>query len=395
MDKSWISESNRLSHKFLHGISSFIDFARNSYKDGILACPCRRCVNGHRHSENVVITHILENGFSPGYTNWCFHGESMSRYENENSNIQDVNEQRNDNAQGQNNVQQFLEEMAIGYGQIRDLGSDADINGEDYHTSADPEIPTTEALNEEAKKFYDFLKQTDEELFPGCKKHNGDKQKCTKCGANRYKEDETNDQSISTKKKKQKGVKVLRWFPLIPRLQRLFMCSKTASLMRWHFDERKDDGNLRHPADARMWKEFDARYTDFSKDPRNVRLGLASDGFNPFRSLSSTHSTWPVVLTIYNWPPWLCMKQSSFILSLLIPGPQSPGDKIDLFFITFHQRMKPLKWSLAKLEDVLFLQTYGICDLGKSCLKSSICTINVLIMVNLSTFVVLLQGTRN
>ncbi|CAN1279776.1 hypothetical protein LINPERPRIM_LOCUS17158 [Linum perenne] len=405
MDKSWISESNRLSHKFLHGISSFIDFARNSYKDGILACPCRRCVNGHRHSENVVITHILENGFSPGYTNWCFHGESMSRYENENSNIQDVNEQRNDNAQGQNNVQQFLEEMAIGYGQIRDLGSDADINGEDYHTSADPEIPTTEALNEEAKKFYDFLKQTDEELFPGCKKHSklsfilqifhmkclngwsnksfqellhllretlpegdklprssyevkkiidalglgyktidvcpnncmlfwktdGDKQKCTKCGANRYKEDETNDQSISTKKKKQKGVKVLRWFPLIPRLQRLFMCSKTASLMRWHFDERKDDGNLRHPADARMWKEFDARYTDFSKDPRNVRLGLASDGFNPFRSLSSTHSTWPVVLTIYNWPPWLCMKQSSFILSLLIPGPQSPGDKIDLF----------------------------------------------------------------
>ncbi|CAN1294319.1 hypothetical protein LINPERPRIM_LOCUS22409 [Linum perenne] len=405
MDKSWISEPNRLSHKFLLGISSFIDFARNSYKDGILACPCRRCVNGHRHSENVVITHILENGFSPGYTNWCFHGESMSEYGNLNSNVQDVNVQRDDNAQGQNNVQQFLEEMAIGYGQTRDLRSDADINGEDYHTSPDCEIPTTEALNEEATKFYDFLKQTDEELFPGCKKHsklsfilqmfhmkclNGwsnksfqellsllretlpegdklprssyevkkiidalglgyktidvcpnncmlfwktdkDKQKCTKCGANRYKEDETNDQSISTKKKKQKGVKVLRWFPLIPRLQRLFMCSKTASLMRWHFDERKDDGNLRHPADARMWKEFDARYTDFSKDPRNVRLGLASDGFNPFRSLSSTHSTWPVVLTIYNWPPWLCMKQSSFILSLLIPGPQSPGDKIDLF----------------------------------------------------------------
>jgi hypothetical protein len=35
----------------------------------------------------------------------------------------------------------------------------------------------------------------------------------------------------------------LRHFPLIPRLQRLFMCSKTAKEMRWHEEERSKDGN--------------------------------------------------------------------------------------------------------------------------------------------------------
>ena len=159
-------------------------------------------------------------------------------------------------------------------------------------------------------------------------------QVCSICGASRWQTEENDfddNASVSMRKKKKKPIKVLRWFPLKPRLQRLFMYSKTTSLMRWHYDERIDDGYLRHPVDSIAWKEFDNRYKDFSKEPRNIRLGLASDGFNPFRTMSISHSTWPVVLSIYNLPPWLCMKQPSFILSLLIPGPESPGDKIDVF----------------------------------------------------------------
>ncbi|CAN0898935.1 hypothetical protein LINGRAHAP2_LOCUS19988 [Linum grandiflorum] len=163
-------------------------------------------------------------------------------------------------------------------------------------------------------------------------KDNRDELACLKCGESRYMDDAPTDGTTSIKKKKKKRPKkVLWWFPLKPRLQRLFMCPKTATLMRWHRSERVDDGYLRHPADASAWKQFDLRYPDFAKDPRNIRLGLASDGFNPFRNLSSTHSTWPVLLTIYNWAPWLCMKQSSIILSLLIPGPTSPRSQIDVF----------------------------------------------------------------
>ncbi|GKF37862.1 hypothetical protein Tco_0114620 [Tanacetum coccineum] len=45
-------------------------------------------------------------------------------------------------------------------------------------------------------------------------------------------------------------------------------------------------------------------YPNFAKEPRNVRLGLAADGFNPFGNLSQAYSMWPVILTTYNLPSW-------------------------------------------------------------------------------------------
>jgi hypothetical protein len=83
-----------------------------------------------------------------------------------------------------------------------------------------------------------------------------------------------------------------------------------AKNMRWHEEGRTKDGLLRHPADGEAWKDFSARFPSFSADARNVRLSLASDGFNPSRNMSSKHSTWPVMLIPYNLPPWICMKQT-------------------------------------------------------------------------------------
>ncbi|GJV53250.1 hypothetical protein Tco_1448991 [Tanacetum coccineum] len=67
------------------------------------------------------------------------------------------------------------------------------------------------------------------------------------------------------------------------------------------------------------------------KNYSNVRLGLATDGFNPFSNLSSLHSTWPVFLVPYNLPPWKCMKDPFMLMSMLIPGPTSPGDNINVY----------------------------------------------------------------
>ncbi|GJS48091.1 hypothetical protein Tco_0598212 [Tanacetum coccineum] len=83
--------------------------------------------------------------------------------------------------------------------------------------------------------------------------------------------------------------------------------------------------------DGRSMKDFAPKYLDFAAEPRNVRLGLAADGFNPFGNLSQSYSMWPVILTTYNLPPWLCMKESSFMLTLLIPGPKSSGKDIDVY----------------------------------------------------------------
>nr|GFA44110.1 hypothetical protein [Tanacetum cinerariifolium] len=41
------------------------------------------------------------------------------------------------------------------------------------------------------------------------------------------------------------------------------------------------------------WKNFDTKYPNFAKEPRNVRLRLAANGFNPFDNLSQAYSMWP------------------------------------------------------------------------------------------------------
>jgi hypothetical protein len=90
---------------------------------------------------------------------------------------------------------------------------------------------------------------------------------------------------------------------------------------------------MRHPADSKAYKHLDEEYSgkEFAKDARSVRLGLASDGFNPFGLMSISHTTWPVILIPYNLPPWMCMKQQNWIMSMIIPGPKSAGNNIDVY----------------------------------------------------------------
>ncbi|GJR50201.1 gag-pol polyprotein [Tanacetum coccineum] len=74
--------------------------------------------------------------------------------------------------------------------------------------------------------------------------------------------------------------------------------------MTWHATGKcTEPGKMQHPVDGRAWKDFDTKYLDFAAEPRNVRLGLAADGFNPFGNLSQSYSMWPVILTTYNLPP--------------------------------------------------------------------------------------------
>ena len=52
---------------------------------------------------------------------------------------------------------------------------------------------------------------------------------------------------------------------------------------------------------------------------------------NPFNMVSTNHSTWPVTLCIYNLLPWLCMKHTYIMMSLVIQGPHQPGNNIDVY----------------------------------------------------------------
>ena len=152
---------------------------------------------------------------------------------------------------------------------------------------------------------------------------------CPVCDAARFKK--------GTKKAPRK---VVWYFPLTPRLQRYFADPKEAKLMRWHAErkkavlddrERSENVVLTHPSDATQWKALDCAFPTFGADARNIRLGVSTDGLNPFSNQSSTHSTWPVFVWIYNLPPWLCMKRKYIHMSMLIQGPKQPGNDINLY----------------------------------------------------------------
>ncbi|XP_028758731.1 uncharacterized protein LOC114717701 [Neltuma alba] len=157
---------------------------------------------------------------------------------------------------------------------------------------------------------------------------------CPKCKMPRWK--------LNRQKGKKISQKVLRHFSITPRLQRLYMARDTAKEMRWHKEKHTNDGVLRHPADSLVWQHFDQQYPSFSIDPRSVRLGLASDGFQPFGNMSANHSIWPVVLVPYNLPPWLCMKSPYFMMTLLILGPKCPGNEIDVYLQPMIEELKQL-----------------------------------------------------
>ena len=89
-----------------------------------------------------------------------------------------------------------------------------------------------------------------------------------------------------------------------------------------HANGRVNDRLMRHPADS--------KYIEFSSKPHNVRPRFATDGFNPYGNMSSTLSTW---------------KRSSFMLSLLIPAPNSLKKDINIY-------LQPLVEELKDLWDV-------------------------------------------
>jgi hypothetical protein len=67
---------------------------------------------------------------------------------------------------------------------------------------------------------------------------------------------------------------------------------------------------------------------NFFSDHHDIALGLATDGFAPFKKRQVT--AWPKLLVSYNLPPSLCFCRKYLICVGCIPGPNKPRD-IDLF----------------------------------------------------------------
>ena len=144
---------------------------------------------------------------------------------------------------------------------------------------------------------------------------------------------------------------ILRHFPLIPQLQRMFSSRKLSKLNVWHHFNKSVDGKMRHTADSPQWNfvntelEPEAGNDMFGRDPRDIHLGLALDGMNPYSEKRSTQSLTPVIAFNYNLPPWMVTKKYFVMLCLLIPTKVSlTGLNIDVFMQPLVDELQ-LLWS--------------------------------------------------
>ncbi|XP_042460322.1 uncharacterized protein LOC122043812 [Zingiber officinale] len=312
-------------------------------EEGKIRCPCNTCLNHLYQPLRLVEIHLIKYGIQQSYKVWDYHGEQYEHPLIEHEVLSDSDAQ-----------DEMIDVLADLTGPVEIGESSEPVRHQGFQT----------------ENFDDMLKEIEKELYPECAKRklselglgyesihvcehdyvlywkeNAELLNCPICGVSRWVDKNTKGKKISKK--------VMRYFPLTPRLKGSYSSRHTARDMRWHDAERlKDDGVLRHPADGSAWKMFDEKFPTFAIDPRNVRLGLATDGFNPFGSMSMTYSMWPVMVVPYNMSPWKCMKSENIMLSLLIPGPTSPRKDMDVFLQPLIEELKKL-WEGVNTRDAV------------------------------------------
>jgi len=163
---------------------------------------------------------------------------------------------------------------------------------------------------------------------------------CPTCGLSRFKK--KIDGNSGDEDKDGPPTKVMWYLPIIPRFKQLFSIKENAQKLKWYVDGRKCDNLLRHPTDYPQWKKIDEIFLEFGAELRNLRLGLPIDGMNPYGNLSSKHSSWSVLLMIYNLSSLLCMKRKYMMLSIMILGPRQHGHDIDVYLKSLINDLKLL-----------------------------------------------------
>ncbi|XP_022860332.1 uncharacterized protein LOC111380901 [Olea europaea var. sylvestris] len=318
MDKEWLHLS-RFSEQYRAGAHNFIERARENSNSEMILCPCVKCRNLMHHHYDIVYEHLVIQGMDPAYSVWIFHGEQPNTSNVVNVQMlesrrmfEDFYAQHDEDPENppdgrkkeleslvhdaetplypgckaftkmSASVAMFKHKASHG---LSDRGFDDLIN---LVRDMLPENNTLPSSFYEMKKLvntFDLGYEKIHACFNDCclyRKELEHAEVCPKCGSSRWK---VNKRTKTIEKKV--PAKVLRYFPIIPRLKRMFGIDEMATQLRWHASNKSSDGKIRHPVDSLSWETIKRRWSHFASDPRNIRLGLATDGFNHFKDLSS------------------------------------------------------------------------------------------------------------
>ena len=99
-------------------------------------------------------------------------------------------------------------------------------------------------------------------------------------------------------------MKILRYLPFLLRIQRLYMIEESAKQMTWHKNgKRYNPDKMVHPSNAEAWTYFNDKHRDKAAEARNVRVALATDGFNPYGMVAASYTCWSMFVIPLNLPP--------------------------------------------------------------------------------------------
>ncbi|RLM69068.1 uncharacterized protein C2845_PM17G05100 [Panicum miliaceum] len=314
MDRGWIN-SRLFSKAHQDGVSEFMKFVSERFGDDEeILCPCRQCLNhcyGHR---GLVQDHLYMHGMCSTYDKWIHHGEQSDGEINDNAgNLnepigfnEDVGmdvEEEGPNDDDDDRIRDMVKELYTAEQQDGGDGRESmfakileEMKNELYPGAAYSRFSFVVKLLH-IKSFYRIsnvgftaILKLLSSAFPHCslpasyneaknlvramglgyvsihacskncvlfRKDHANKDECPICGESRWKDKDG---------KKKIPQKVLRHFPLIPRLKRMFASKKIAEEVKWHKLKRKPvENELSHPADGEAWQDFDRKYDWFAQ----------------------------------------------------------------------------------------------------------------------------------
>ncbi|XP_065861009.1 uncharacterized protein [Euphorbia lathyris] len=288
----WMRCDDRMDDLYINGVKEFLDFAFGDLDtssdigegDKKVPCPCKRCNNTRHKSSEEIYSDMLLNGIVSEYVRWIYHGEYKPPQKRSRTDLGD--------GESDDIFRMIYKKFGVS-------NNDSDERFDDEQQSTEVNVSDYSKDTKEAKMFEILMRDAQQTLYPGCEEFSKlsfilklFQIKCMDGMTNKtftsmlkmfknvlpkgadvpsnyyearkmitdlgfayekieacendcmlfWKENVNLEKcSICDTKRNRASPKVLRHFPLQPRLQRLFMSSKTASDMRWHFDKREDE----------------------------------------------------------------------------------------------------------------------------------------------------------
>ena len=302
-DRSWMyqgwNDNGCHSQEWVSNTNTFLDNAfsiGSSVEKTGVACPCSDCCNRVRRRRHVMTMHLCKRGFMPGYTIWTEHGEhlvSEPTLGHEYNTADGFDELLGDFGDAMHSVEDeppadakaFYTMLSSSREPLHNFTSVAQITAVARLMAIKSQHNLSiECIDKLLSLFDDVLPENHKmpknlyeckSLLSGLKmpyikidacinncmiyyKEDENKEKCDFCEESRYVVVEPTHQGS---KRKPIARKVLRYLPLIPRLQRQYMEPKTAKHMRWHKEgKRANPSVMVHPSDAEAWTHFSAAH---------------------------------------------------------------------------------------------------------------------------------------